>query len=142
MVAAVATATVPKLTVIVGASYGAGNYGMCGRAYGPRFLWMWPNSQIGVMGPEQAASVLVTVKNDQLTREGKGPLPKEAEEAIRKPIVETAAKEGNAYYSTSNLWDDGILDPARTRDTLGLALAVAAGPDPALRDRGHGVFRM
>jgi acetyl-CoA carboxylase carboxyltransferase component len=142
MVAAVATATVPKLTVIVGASFGAGNYGMCGRAYSPRFLWMWPNAQIGVMGPEQAASVLVTVKNDQLAREGKPLLTEEAEEAIRAPIVETAIKEGDAFYSTANLWDDGILDPAHTRDVLGLALSVVSGPDPSTRDRGHSTFRM
>lgn len=142
MVAAVATATVPKLTVVVGASFGAGNYGMCGRAYGPRFLWMWPNAQIGVMGPEQAASVLVTVKNEQLAREGKPELPEEAVEAIRAPIIATAKKEGSAYYSTANLWDDGILDPARTRDALGLSLAVAASVDPSKRQRGHGVFRM
>jgi acetyl-CoA carboxylase carboxyltransferase component len=142
MVTAVATATVPKLTVIIGASYGAGNYGMCGRAYSPRFLWMWPNAQIGVMGPEQAAAVLVTVKNEQLLREGKPALPPQAIEMIRKPIVEAAVKEGGAFHSTANLWDDGIVDPAQTRDVLGLALSVVSAVDPANRDRGHGTFRM
>jgi acetyl-CoA carboxylase carboxyltransferase component len=141
MVAAVATATVPKLTVIVGASFGAGNYGMCGRAYGARFLWMWPNAEIGVMGPEQAASVLVTVKNDQRGREGRAPLDAAEVAAIRDPIVAAAAAQGSAYYSTANLWDDGVIDPAKTRDVLGLALAIVRGPDPALRDRGHGIFR-
>jgi acetyl-CoA carboxylase carboxyltransferase component len=142
MVHAVATATVPKFTVIVGASFGAGNYGMCGRAYGPRFLWMWPNAQIGVMGGEQAADVLVTVKNDQLAREGNPPMPEEMAEQIRQPIIHSALKEGNAYYSTANLWDDGILDPARTRDVLGLAVSVSLNARLAERDQGHGVFRM
>jgi acetyl-CoA carboxylase carboxyltransferase component len=142
MVHAVATATVPKLTVIVGASFGAGNYGMCGRAYAPRFLWMWPNSKIGVMGPEQAASVLVSVKNDQLAREGKPPLPEQMVEAIRVPIMEAGEKEGGAYHSTANLWDDGILDPAKTRDVLGLALAIAMGCPRGGLERGHGVYRM
>jgi acetyl-CoA carboxylase carboxyltransferase component len=142
MVHAVATATVPKFTVIVGASFGAGNYGMCGRAYGPRFLWMWPNAQIGVMGGEQAADVLVTVKNDQLVREGNPPMPEEFAEQIRAPIIHSALKEGNAYFSTANLWDDGILDPARTRDVLGLAVSVSLNARLAERDQGHGVFRM
>ncbi len=142
MVNAVATATVPKFTVIVGASFGAGNYGMCGRAYSPRFLWMWPNAQIGVMGGEQAADVLVTVKNDQLAREGKPPLPKEIVDGIRGPIIESALKEGNAYYSTSQLWDDGILDPAKTRDVLGLAISVSLNAPLADRVQGHGTFRM
>ena len=108
MVHAVSTATVPKFTVIVGASFGAGNYGMCGRAYSPRFLWMWPNAQIGVMGGEQAADVLVSVKNDQFAREGQPPLPPEIVAGIRGPIMQSALNEGNAYYSTANLWDDGI----------------------------------
>ena len=125
MVAAVATATVPKLTVIVGASFGAGNYGMCGRAYSPRFLWMWPNAQIGVMGPEQAASVLVTVKNDQLAREGKPLLPVKPRRRSVRPSSMAAIKEGGAYYSTANLWDDGIVDPAQTRDVLVSPLSVA-----------------
>ncbi|MBL6975043.1 MAG: methylcrotonoyl-CoA carboxylase [Deltaproteobacteria bacterium] len=142
MVHAVSTATVPKLTVILGASFGAGNYGMCGRAYGPRFLWMWPNAKIGVMGGEQAANVLVSVKNDQMIREGQGPLPQEFKDAIRQPIIDEAEKEGDAYYSTSNVWDDGILDPARTRDVLGLALSVTLNAPLDDRDQGHGTFRM
>lgn len=142
MVHAVSTATVPKLTVIVGASFGAGNYGMCGRAYSPRFLWMWPNAQIGVMGGEQAADVLITVKNDQLAREGQPPLSEEIAEGIRKPIIQSAFNEGNAYYSTANLWDDGILDPAMTRDVLGLALSASLNAPLAGRNQGHGTFRM
>jgi len=142
MVHAVSTATVPKFTVIVGASFGAGNYGMCGRGYSPRFLWMWPNSQIGVMGGEQAADVLVSVKNDQLEREGLQHLPKEMVEAIRQPIIDSALREGNAYYSTSQLWDDGILDPAATRDVLGLAISASLNAPLAGRKQGHGTFRM
>ena len=139
MVHAVATATVPKLTVIVGGSFGAGNYGMCGRAYSPRFLWMWPNARISVMGAEQAAQVLVTVKEDQLARDGKILTDKEREK-IRAPILEKYEREGSPYYSTSRLWDDGVLDPIETRDTLGLALSVAtAAPRP---QGGFGVFRM
>jgi acetyl-CoA carboxylase carboxyltransferase component len=142
MVNAVSTATVPKFTVIIGASFGAGNYGMCGRAYGPRFLWMWPNAQIGVMGGEQAADVMITVKNDQLAREGKAPLAEEMVRQIREPIITSAQREGNAYYSTANMWDDGILDPAKTRDVLGLAIAAAL--NAPLRDDsyGYGTFRM
>jgi 3-methylcrotonyl-CoA carboxylase beta subunit len=142
MVHAVSTATVPKFTVIVGASFGAGNYGMCGRAYSPRFLWMWPNAQIGVMGGEQAADVLVSVKNDQLAREGQPPLPAEIVAGIRGPIIQSALNEGNAYYSTANLWDDGILDPAMTRDVLGLAISASLNASLEDRDRGHGTFRM
>jgi acetyl-CoA carboxylase carboxyltransferase component len=142
MVNAVATATVPKLTVIVGQSFGAGNYGMCGRAYGPRFLWTWPNARIGVMGPEQAAQVLVSVKNEQRAREGAPPLTPEQEEEIRGPIVAAAEQEGSAWHSTAQLWDDGILDPARTRDALGLALAAAQNAPLEGRRQGHGTFRM
>ncbi len=142
MVHAVSTATVPKFTVIVGASFGAGNYGMCGRAYSPRFLWMWPNAKIGVMGGEQAADVLVTVKNDQLKREGQDPLPDEFVQAIKQPVVETADKEGNAYHSTANVWDDGIIDPAKTRDVLGLALSASLNNPLHDRKQGHGTFRM
>ncbi len=142
MVHAVSTATVPKFTVVIGASFGAGNYGMCGRAYSPRFLWMWPNSQIGVMGGEQAADVLVSVKNDQLAREGQPPLPPEIVEGIKKPIIQSALNEGNAYYSTANLWDDGILDPSMTRDVLGLAISVSLNAPLADREQGHGTFRM
>jgi len=142
MVNAVATATVPKFTVIIGASFGAGNYGMCGRAYGPRFLWMWPNAQIGVMGGEQAAHVMITVKNDQLAREGNSPLPEELVRRIKEPIVAAAEKEGNAYYSTANMWDDGILDPAKTRDVLGLALSAALNAPLRSDAYGYGIFRM
>jgi acetyl-CoA carboxylase carboxyltransferase component len=142
MVNAVSTATVPKFTVIIGASFGAGNYGMCGRAYSPRFLWMWPNAQIGVMGGEQAADVMITVKNDQLAREGKPPLPEEMVRQIKEPIIASAMREGNAYYSTANMWDDGIIDPAKTRDVLGLA--ISASLNAPLRDDvyGYGTFRM
>jgi len=142
MVHAVSTATVPKFTVIAGASFGAGNYGMCGRAYSPRFLWMWPNAKIGVMGGEQAADVLVSVKNEQMIREGQGPLPKEFGDAIKQPIIEEAEKKGNAYYSTANIWDDGIIDPAKTRDILGLAISASLNAPLDGRDRGHGTFRM
>lgn len=142
MVNAVATSTVPKFTVIVGASFGAGNYGMCGRAFGPRFLWMWPNAQIGVMGAEQAADVLVSVKNDQLARDGLPPLEPEMVQALRAPIIEAALQEGNAYHSTAQLWDDGILDPAQTRDVLGLAIAVSLHAPLEPRKQGHGTFRM
>jgi acetyl-CoA carboxylase carboxyltransferase component len=139
MVHAVANSVVPKFTVIVGGSFGAGNYGMCGRAYEPRFLWMWPNSRISVMGGEQAAGVLTTVKRDQLAREGK-PFGAEEETAIRGPIVEKYEREGSPYYSTARLWDDGILDPADTRTALGLALSAAFNaPIPAAK---FGVFRM
>ncbi len=118
MVAAVSTARVPKLTVVVGGSFGAGNYAMCGRAYSPRFLWMWPNAQIGVMGGEQAADVMITVKNDQMKRMGGEGLPEDQIDAIRQAIIENAEEEGHAYYSTSRLWDDGILDPAQTREVI------------------------
>ena len=142
MVNAVATATVPKFTVIVGASYGAGNYAMCGRAYSPRFLWMYPNAEIAVMGGEQASGVLVTLRNDQLVKEGKPPLSKDEEDAIRKPLIDAARKESNAYYSTANLWDDGILDPVDTRDVLGCAISAAL--NAPIRDDvfGYGIFRM
>jgi len=139
MVHAVATCGVPRLTVIIGGSYGAGNYAMCGRAYEPRFLWMWPNARINVMGPEQAAGVLVTVKREQLTREGKA-FSTDDEEAIAQPILEKYEREGSPYYSTSRLWDDGIIDPARTREVLALGLSVTLNaPIEAMKP---GVFRM
>ncbi|MDR7542505.1 MAG: carboxyl transferase domain-containing protein, partial [Armatimonadota bacterium] len=139
MVHAVATSNVPKFTVIIGGSYGAGNYAMCGRAYEPRFLWMWPNARINVMGPEQAAGVLVTVKRDQLAREGKT-LSDEEAEAIARPILDKYEREGNPYYSTARLWDDGILDPPTTRDVLGLALSAAL--NAPIEPMKPGVFRM
>jgi acetyl-CoA carboxylase carboxyltransferase component len=139
MVHAVANSVVPKFTVIIGGSFGAGNYGMCGRAYEPRFLWMWPNARISVMGGEQAAGVLTSVKREQLAREGKTFTPEE-EEAIRRPILEKYEREGSPYYSTARLWDDGVLDPADTRHALGLGLSVAFNaPIPEPR---FGVFRM
>ena len=139
MVHAVATSGVPRLTVIIGGSYGAGNYAMCGRAYEPRFLWMWPNARISVMGGEQAASVLLTVKRDQLRREGTTMRP-EDEGALTAPILAKYEEEGNAYYSTARLWDDGIIDPAQTRTVLGLALsAILNAPIARMRP---GVFRM
>jgi acetyl-CoA carboxylase carboxyltransferase component len=139
MVHAVANSVVPKFTVVIGGSFGAGNYGMCGRAYEPRFLWMWPHARISVMGGEQAASVLVTVKRDQLAREQKT-LSVDEEQAIRTPILEKYEREGSPYYSTARLWDDGLIDPARTRDALALGLSAACNaPIPAPK---FGVFRM
>jgi 3-methylcrotonyl-CoA carboxylase beta subunit/propionyl-CoA carboxylase len=139
MVHAVANSVVPKLTVVIGGSFGAGNYGMCGRAYEPRFLWMWPNARISVMGGEQAAAVLATVKRDQLAREGRTLSPGE-EAAIRQPILEKYEREGSPYYSTARLWDDGILDPAGTREALALGISAAFNaPIPAAT---FGVFRM
>jgi acetyl-CoA carboxylase carboxyltransferase component len=140
MVHAVANATVPKLTVIVGGSFGAGNYGMAGRAYDPRFLWMWPNARISVMGGEQAANVMLSIKQDQLEREGKKALTKKKAEELKQPILDKYEHEGNPYYSTARLWDDGILDPAQTREVLALALSVVLkAPRP---EGGFGVFRM
>ncbi|MGE3275750.1 MAG: carboxyl transferase domain-containing protein [Vicinamibacterales bacterium] len=139
MVHAVANSVVPKFTVLIGGSFGAGNYGMCGRAYDPRFLWMWPNGRISVMGGEQAAGVLTTVKRDQLARAGK-PFPPEEEAAIRDPILQKYDSEGSPYYSTARLWDDGILDPAETRAALALGLSAAYNaPVPPAK---FGVFRM
>ena len=125
MVNAVATARVPKLTVVIGGSYGAGNYSMCGRAYSPRFLWMWPNARISVMGGEQAASVLATVRRDQLEGRGKT-WTADQEEDFRRPIREQYEREGHPYFSTARLWDDGIIEPGETRMVLGLALGLAA----------------
>jgi acetyl-CoA carboxylase carboxyltransferase component len=139
MVHAVANSVVPKFTVVIGGSFGAGNYGMCGRAYDPRFLWMWPNARISVMGGEQAAGVLATVKRDQLAREGQV-LSVEEEESIRRPILEKYEREGSPYYSTARLWDDGILDPARTREAL--ALAISASFNAPIPPAKFGVFRM
>jgi 3-methylcrotonyl-CoA carboxylase beta subunit/propionyl-CoA carboxylase len=139
MVHAVANSVVPKFTVIIGGSFGAGNYGMCGRAYEPRLLWMWPNARISVMGGEQAATVLTTVKRDQLAREGKT-LAADEENAIRAPILEKYDREGSPYYSTARLWDDGVLDPARTREAL--SLGVSAAYNAPIPDAKFGVFRM
>lgn len=140
MVHAVANATVPKLTVIIGGSFGAGNYGMCGRAYNPRFLWMWPNARISVMGGEQAANVLLTIKQDQLAREQQPVMESDESREFMQPILEKYEREGNPYYSTARLWDDGVLDPMETRTVLGLALSVVLR---APREHGNfGVFRM
>lgn len=140
MVNAVACTRVPKLTVVIGGSYGAGNYSMCGRAYSPRFLWMWPNAKISVMGGEQAASVLATVRRDQLEAHGEE-WATEAEEEFKRPVREQYERQGNAYYATARLWDDGVIDPMDTRTVLGLALtACANAPLPA--PGPFGVFRM
>ena len=139
MVHAVANSVVPKFTLIIGGSFGAGNYGMCGRAYEPRLLWMWPNARISVMGGEQAAGVLVSVKRDQLTRE-KRSLSAAGETDIRGPILEKYEREGSPYYSTARLWDDGILNPTQTRDALGLGLSAAF--NVPLPDAKFGIFRM
>jgi 3-methylcrotonyl-CoA carboxylase beta subunit/propionyl-CoA carboxylase len=139
MVHAVANSVVPKFTVVIGGSFGAGNYGMCGRAYDPRLLWMWPNARISVMGGEQAASVLATVKRDQLSRAGEE-LAEHQEREIREPILEKYEHEGSPYYSTARLWDDGILDPAETRDALALGLSAAC--NAPVREPKFGIFRM
>jgi 3-methylcrotonyl-CoA carboxylase beta subunit len=139
MVTAVACARVPKLTVIIGGSFGAGNYSMCGRAYSPRLLWMWPNARISVMGGEQAASVLAAVRRDQVEAGG-GAWSAEQEEELKRPVREQYEAQGNPYYSTARLWDDGVIDPADTRMVLGLALSAAA--NAPLEPVRYGVFRM
>jgi len=139
MVTAVACAAVPKFTVIVGGSFGAGNYGMCGRAYGPRFLWMWPNARISVMGGDQAASVLATVRRDNLEAQGKR-WSKADEEAFKQPIRDQYERQGHPYYASARLWDDGIIDPAETRTVLGLGLSAAL--NAPVRETRFGVFRM
>ena len=140
MVAAVSNAAVPKFTVIVGGSYGAGNYGMCGRAYGARMLWMWPNARISVMGGDQAANVLLTVKKDQIAAKGGRPMTPDEEEEFKRPTLEKYARESSAFYSTARLWDDGIIDPLDTR--MVLALGIAASLNAPFPDRRVGVFRM
>ena len=139
MVTAVATTAVPKFTVIIGGSFGAGNYGMCGRAYSPRFLWMWPNARIGVMGGEQAASVLATVRRDGIEARG-GQWSAEEEEAFKAPIREQYETQGHPYYSSARLWDDGVIDPADTRRVLALGLSASLNA-PIPRSR-FGLFRM
>jgi 3-methylcrotonyl-CoA carboxylase beta subunit len=151
LVTAVACSVVPKFTVVIGGSFGAGNYGMCGRAYDPRFLWMWPNARISVMGGEQAASVLATVRRDALVSKGASrgasggsgegePWSAEDEEAFKAPIREQYEAQGSPYYSTARLWDDGVIDPADTRRVLGMGLAATAhAPIPS---PSYGVFRM
>jgi 3-methylcrotonyl-CoA carboxylase beta subunit len=139
MVQAVATAAVPKITVIIGASHGAGNYAMCGRGYKPRFLFTWPNSRVSVMGAEQAASVLVQVKRDGLAREGKELSPEE-EQKIRQPVLAKYESEGDPYYGTALLWDDGIIDPAESRQVV--ALALSACLNAPIRESKAPVYRM
>jgi len=139
LVHAVSCAQVPKLTVIVGGSFGAGNYGMCGRAFEPRFLWMWPNARISVMGGEQAASVLAQVRRDNLEARGKAWSPEE-EEAFKAPVRDQYETQGHPYYATARLWDDGVIDPADTSTVLGLGLSAALNA-PVRRTR-FGVFRM
>ncbi|GLW14178.1 carboxyl transferase domain-containing protein [Streptomyces kronopolitis] len=144
MVTAVACTRVPKLTVVIGGSYGAGNYSMCGRAYSPRFLWMWPNAKISVMGGEQAASVLATVKRDQLEARGEE-WSAEEEDAFKAPVRAQYETQGSAYYATARLWDDGVIDPLETRQVLGLALTACANaplPEKDSTAPGYGVFRM
>jgi 3-methylcrotonyl-CoA carboxylase beta subunit len=139
MVTAVATAAVPKFTVIIGGSFGAGNYGMCGRAYSPRFLWMWPNARISVMGGEQAASVLATVRRDNMEARGQT-WPEADEGAFKAPIREQYEVQGHPYYATARLWDDGIIDPADTRRVLGLSLSASL--NAPIEPTRFGLFRM
>ncbi|WP_138472600.1 carboxyl transferase domain-containing protein [Poseidonocella sp. HB161398] len=139
LVTAVATARVPKITLLVGGSFGAGNYGMCGRAYGPRFLWTWPNSRISVMGGEQAAGVLATVRREGIEARG-GSWPAEEEVAFRKPVVEQFERQAHPLYASARLWDDGIIDPCRTREVLALSLSATLNA-PAEPTR-FGIFRM
>ena len=139
LVTAVATAAVPKFTVIVGGSFGAGNYGMCGRAYSPRFLWMWPNARISVMGGEQAAAVLATIRRDNIEGRG-GSWPVEEEEEFKRPLREQFEHQGHPYYASARLWDDGVIDPADTRDVLGLA--ISASLNAPVEPTRFGVFRM
>jgi len=139
MVTAVATVQVPKLTVLIGGSFGAGNYGMCGRAYSPRFLWMWPNARISVMGGEQATAVLATVKRDGIESRG-GQWSAEEERAFKAPLLDQYETQGHPYYASARLWDDGVMDPADTRRVLALSLAATLNaPIPATK---FGVFRM
>ena len=139
LVTAVACAKVPKFTVIIGGSYGAGNYGMCGRAFNPRFLWMWPNARISVMGGEQAATVLATIRRDAMEAKGAA-WSADEEAAFKAPIREQYEREGHPYYASARLWDDGVIDPADTRKVLGLAISAALNkPVEATR---FGVFRM
>jgi len=139
MVTAVATASVPKFTVIIGGSYGAGNYGMCGRAFSPRFLWMWPNARICVMGGEQAAGVLATVKRDGIEGRG-GQWSADEEAAFKQPVLDQFAQQSHPYYASARLWDDGIIDPADTRRVL--ALGLSASLNAPIGEPKFGVFRM
>jgi 3-methylcrotonyl-CoA carboxylase beta subunit len=139
LVTAVACAKVPKFTVIIGGSYGAGNYGMCGRAFNPRLLWMWPNARISVMGGEQAATVLATIRRDAIEAKGTA-WSADEEAAFKAPIREQYEREGHPYYASARLWDDGVIDPADTRKVLGLAISAAL--NKAVEQTRFGVFRM
>ena len=139
LVTAVATTKVPKFTVIIGGSFGAGNYGMCGRAYSPRMLWMWPNARISVMGGEQAANVLAQVKKDNIEAKGDS-WPEKDEEAFKKPIREQYETQGHPYYASARLWDDGVIDPADTRTVLGLGISAAL--NAPIESTQFGIFRM
>jgi 3-methylcrotonyl-CoA carboxylase beta subunit len=139
MVTAVSCSRVPKFTVIIGGSFGAGNYGMCGRAFNPRFVWMWPNARISVMGGAQAAGVLAAVKRAALERDGKK-WSTEEEAAFRQPVLEQYEREGHPYYASARLWDDGVIDPADTRRVLGLA--ISASLNAPIEETKYGVFRM
>jgi len=139
MVTAVATVAVPKFTVLIGGSFGAGNYGMCGRAYDPRFLFMWPNARISVMGGEQAAGVLAQIKRDQIEREG-GNWSSGEEAAFKQPIMDSYEHQGHPYYASARLWDDGVIDPAETRNVLGLAISASLNKE--IEETKFGVFRM
>jgi len=139
LVTAVACAAVPKYTVVIGGSFGAGNYGMCGRAYEPRFLFMWPNARISVMGGEQAASVLAQVRRDNLDAQGRA-WGAEEEEAFKAPIRAQYETQGHPYYASARLWDDGVIDPAETRRVL--ALAISASLNAPIEPTRFGVFRM
>ena len=140
MVQVVSNAAVPKFTIIIGGSHGAGNYAMCGRAYGPRMLFLWPNAKTSVMGGEQAANVLLTVKKDQLALKGLPPMTKEEEEEFKRPTLEKYSEESSAYFSTARIWDDGIIDPADTRKVL--ARCISASLNAPFPDKQYGVFRM
>ena len=139
LVTAVATAKVPKLTVIIGGSFGAGNYGMCGRAYSPRMLYMWPNARISVMGGEQAANVMAQIKMDNLHASGQD-WPEAEQAAFKQPIEAQYETQGHPYYASARLWDDGIIDPAETRTVLGLSLAATL--NAPIEDSHFGIFRM
>ena len=139
LVNAVACAAVPKMTVLIGGSFGAGNYGMCGRAYSPRFLWMWPNARISVMGGEQAANVLAQIKRDSLQQKGQA-WTVDAEDDFKKPIRQQYETQGHPYYASARLWDDGIIDPADTRRVLGLGLCAAM--NAPIDQTNFGIFRM
>ncbi len=139
LVTAVACTKVPKITVVVGGSFGAGNYGMCGRAYSPRFMWTWPNARVAVMGGEQAAGVLATVKRDGIERRG-GSWSAEDEAEFKRPTIEMFEEQSHPLYGSARLWDDGVIDPRQTRDVL--ALSLRACLDREVEDTVFGVFRM